>query len=172
MLKLEPVSAEPFWLDVLPGVRIQFRPVSVAAMLIARGAAGEALKAGGEQATIEAGAAFTRALAQTGIVAGEGIGDAKGKPVIATMVYKYRESADVTPHDWCGYCRRPTIFMVSRRGPKRAGNMILPPTEVKNRCTLCGSSEEIMNLRFPEMNQRWDLVNRVKLTTNVVRSDK
>ena len=98
--------------------------------------------------------------------------DAKGKPVIATMVYKYRESADVTPHDWCGYCRRPTIFLVSRRGPKRAGNMILPPTEVKNRCTLCGSSEEIMNLRFPEMNQRWDLVNRVKLTTNVVRSDK
>ncbi len=81
MLKLEPVSAEPFWLDVLPGVRIQFRPVSVAAMLIARGAAGEALKAGGEQATIEAGAAFTRALAHTGIVAWEGIGDAKGKPV-------------------------------------------------------------------------------------------
>ena len=81
MLKLEPVSTEPFWLDVLPGVRIQFRPVSVAAMLIARGAACEALKAGGEQATIEAGAAFTRALAQTGIVAWEGIGDAKGKPV-------------------------------------------------------------------------------------------
>jgi hypothetical protein len=39
MLKVEPVSAEPFWLDVLPGVRIQFRLVSVAAMLIARGAA-------------------------------------------------------------------------------------------------------------------------------------
>jgi hypothetical protein len=81
MLKLEPVSTEPFWLDVLPGVRIQFRPVSVAAMLIARAAAGEALKAGGEQATIEAGAAFTRALAHTGIVAWEGIGDAKGKPI-------------------------------------------------------------------------------------------
>lgn len=46
MLKLEPVSAEPFWLDVLPGVRIQFQPVSVAAMLIARGAAGEALGSG------------------------------------------------------------------------------------------------------------------------------
>jgi hypothetical protein len=39
MLKLESVSAEPFWLDVLPAVRIQFRPVSVAAMLIARDAA-------------------------------------------------------------------------------------------------------------------------------------
>jgi hypothetical protein len=81
MLKLEPVSAEPFWLDVLPGVCIQFRPVSVAAMLIARGAAGEALKAGGEQATIAAGAAFTRALAHSGIAAWEGIGDANGKPV-------------------------------------------------------------------------------------------
>ena len=56
MLKLEPVSAEPFWLDVLPGVRIQFRPVSVAAMLIARGAAGEAPQAGGGQAPIEAAA--------------------------------------------------------------------------------------------------------------------
>lgn len=81
MLKLEPVSVEPFWLNILPGVRIQFRPVSVAAMLIARGAAGEALKAGGEQATIEAGAAFTRSLAQTGIIAWEGIGNAKGTPV-------------------------------------------------------------------------------------------
>ena len=84
MIKLEPVSADPFWLDVLPGVRIQFRPVSVAAMLIARGAASEALKAGGEQATIEAGASFTRALAKSGIVAWEGIGDAKGNPVEPT----------------------------------------------------------------------------------------
>lgn len=81
MLKLDPQSAEPFWLDVLPGVRIRFRPVSVAAMLIARAAAGEALKAGGEQAMIAAGAAFTRALAQTGIAEWEGIGDAAGKPV-------------------------------------------------------------------------------------------
>ncbi len=81
MLKLERVSVEPFWLDVLPGVRIQFRPVSVAAMLIARSAAGEALKSGGEQATIEAGAAFTRSLAHTGIAAWEGIGNAKGKPI-------------------------------------------------------------------------------------------
>lgn len=81
MLKLEPVPAEPFWLDVLPGVRIRFRPVSVAAMLVARAAAGEALKSAGDGAVIEAGAAFTRALAQQGIVAWEGIGDANGKPV-------------------------------------------------------------------------------------------
>ncbi len=81
MLKLEPMSTEPFWLNILPGVRIQFRPVTVAAMLIARGAASEALRAGGERATIEAGAAFTRALTHAGIVAWEGIGDASGKPI-------------------------------------------------------------------------------------------
>jgi hypothetical protein len=81
MLKLESASIEPFWLDVLPGVRIRFRPVSVASMLIARAAAGEALKSAGDGAVIEAGAAFTRALAQQGIVAWEGIGDASGKPV-------------------------------------------------------------------------------------------
>ena len=82
MLKLEPASAEPIWLDVLPGVRIQFRPVSVAAMLIARGAAGEALKAGGEQSTIEAGAAFTRGRAPTGAVGGGGDGGGKGYTVV------------------------------------------------------------------------------------------
>jgi hypothetical protein len=80
MLKLEPMSAVPFWLDVLPGVRIQFRPVTVASMLIARGAAGDALKRGGEQATIKAGAAFTMSLAHSGIADWEGIGDAEGKP--------------------------------------------------------------------------------------------
>jgi hypothetical protein len=53
MLKLEPVSAKAFWLNLIPGVRIQFRPISVAAMLIARGAAGGALQAGGKQAAME-----------------------------------------------------------------------------------------------------------------------
>lgn len=81
MLKLDPLSAEPFWLDILPGVRIRFRPVSVAAMLTARAAAADALKPGGAQAMAEAGAAFTRSLALSGILAWEGIGDAAGKPV-------------------------------------------------------------------------------------------
>ena len=81
MLRLDPLSAEPFWLDILPGVRIRFRPVSVAAMLTARAAAAEALKVGGDAAMIEAGAAFTRSLALSGIAAWEGIGDAAGKPV-------------------------------------------------------------------------------------------
>ena len=88
MLKLSTSSRDPFWLDILPGVRIQFRPISVAAMLVARAAAAESLgaKVEGDLAldrntTVAAGAAFTRSLAQSGIVAWEGIGDAGGKPI-------------------------------------------------------------------------------------------
>jgi hypothetical protein len=68
MLKLAQ-SREPFWLDLLPGVRVQFRPVTVAAILVARSAAADVLRAGGEDAEIKAGLAFTRALAQSGIAA-------------------------------------------------------------------------------------------------------
>ena len=88
MLKLSTPSRDPFWLDILPGVRIQFRPISVADMLVARAAAAESLgtKVEGDLAldrstTVAAGAAFTRSLALSGIVAWEGIGDAGGKPI-------------------------------------------------------------------------------------------
>jgi hypothetical protein len=80
MLKLA-CDREPFWLDLLPGVRVQFRPISVAAILVARAAAAEVLRAGGEDAEIRAGLAFTRALARSGIAAWDGIGDAEGRPV-------------------------------------------------------------------------------------------
>ena len=88
MLKLSPPARDPFWLDILPGVRIQFRPISVADMLVARAAAAESLgtKVEGDLAldrstTVAASAAFTRSLALSGIVAWEGIGDARGKPI-------------------------------------------------------------------------------------------
>ena len=83
MLKLGSAEQSPFWLDLLPGVRVQVRPVSVAAMLLARASAGAVLKSAGQEdeGTIRAGEAFTRALARSGIVAWEGIGDADGLPV-------------------------------------------------------------------------------------------
>lgn len=80
MLKLA-FHREPFWLDMLPGVRVQFRPVSVAAILLARTAAADVLRAGGDDAMVKAGVAFTRSLAHSGIAAWEGIGDAEGSPV-------------------------------------------------------------------------------------------
>lgn len=83
MLKLQSTAREPYWLDLLPGVRLQVRPVSVSAMLLARAAAGEALKTAGEQddGTVKAAEAFTRSLARSGIVGWEGIGAADGVPV-------------------------------------------------------------------------------------------
>ena len=83
MLKLA-FDREPFWLDLLPGVQVQFRPVSVAAILPARTAATDVLCAGSEDAMVTAGVAFTRSLAHSGIVALEGIGDVAGNPVEPT----------------------------------------------------------------------------------------
>ena len=80
MLKLA-FDREPFWLDMVSGVRVQFRPITVAAILLARTAAADVLRAGGEDAMVKAGVAFTRSLAHSGIAAWEGIGDAEGKPV-------------------------------------------------------------------------------------------
>jgi hypothetical protein len=80
MIKLA-FDREPFWLDLLPGVRVQFRPITVAAILVARQVAADVLKAGGEDATTMAGLAFTRSLARAGILAWEGVGNADGEPV-------------------------------------------------------------------------------------------
>ena len=83
MLKLN-TDREPFWLDLVPGVRAQFRPITVAAILLARTAAADVLRAGGDDAMVKAGVAFTSSLAHSGIAAWSGIGDADGNPVEPT----------------------------------------------------------------------------------------
>ncbi|GIK83121.1 MAG: hypothetical protein BroJett024_42260 [Alphaproteobacteria bacterium] len=94
MLKLA-FDREPFWLDMVPGVRMQFRPITVAAILLARTAAADALRAGGDDAMVKAGCAFTRSLAHSGIAAWEGIGDADGNPVEPT-----KETIDAALEVW------------------------------------------------------------------------
>lgn len=86
MLKLDTISDTPADLDLLPGVRVTLRPITVAAMLLARAAAAEVLrKAEAEvDASIAAGEAFTRALARHAIAGWEGVGDKDGKPVKPT----------------------------------------------------------------------------------------
>lgn len=80
MLKLNSATSAPFWIDITGGARVQVKPVTVAAIIAARQAAADAIKANGEDAAFGI-AAFTRSLARSGIVAWEGIGDADGKPV-------------------------------------------------------------------------------------------
>ncbi len=94
MLRLN-TEREPFWLALVPGVRVQFRPISVAAILLARTAAADVLRAGGNDAMVKAGVAFTRSLAHSGIAAWEGIGDADGNPVEPS-----RETIDAALELW------------------------------------------------------------------------
>lgn len=83
------------------------------------------------------------------------------KPLVKTIVWKPRLEADHEPHQWCGFCRRPTIFVNKGMGARMLNGFRLPPTQVAYRCGLCGASEGIMDIRHPERNQAWD-VNRPK----------
>jgi hypothetical protein len=86
MLKLDTISDTPADLDLLPGVRVTARPITVAAMLLARAAAADVLRNadGDADATIAAGEAFTRALARHAITDWDGVGDKDGAPVKPT----------------------------------------------------------------------------------------
>lgn len=98
MLKLTSTS-EPAWLDLLPGVRVQVRPITVAAMLVAREAVAKVVRGEDQQDVMQhASIALVRELAQRGIVAWEGVGDAKGAPLAVTP-----ESIDALLEVWQAY---------------------------------------------------------------------
>lgn len=89
MLKLNATPREPFWLDILPGVRLRLRPISVAAVLIARARVAEKLRDLAAGATEEeknalAAAVFVASLAKSGVVEWEGIVGADGAPAPVT----------------------------------------------------------------------------------------
>jgi hypothetical protein len=82
MLKLAAQQREPFWLDIVPGVRVRVRPITSAAIIAARHAAAEAMKDAAEAERVSlASAAFTRNVALWGIVDWDGVGDADGNPI-------------------------------------------------------------------------------------------
>jgi hypothetical protein len=81
MLRLAAQQREPYWLDLLPGVRIKVRPITVAAIIAARQAAAEAMKTQEEDGIFVGSAAFTRSVARWGFLEWEGVGDAGGTPV-------------------------------------------------------------------------------------------
>lgn len=84
MLKLAARERDPYWLDLLPGVRIKVRPLTVAAIIAARQAAAEAMKTAADDGIFLGSAAFTRSVARWGILEWEGVGDAAGAPVEPT----------------------------------------------------------------------------------------
>jgi hypothetical protein len=85
MLKLAAQQREPFWLDLIPGVRVRVRPITSAAIIAARHAAADAMKDVAEAERVSlASAAFTRSVVLWGVVDWEGVGDAGGKPIKPT----------------------------------------------------------------------------------------
>lgn len=82
MLRLNPV-AEPYWLDLAPGVRVLVDPCSSALMVAARSTPEvEAIALDGsahEQALV-----FAKAIARIAIRDWEGVGDVDGNPVEPT----------------------------------------------------------------------------------------
>lgn len=85
MLKLAPRADEPFWLDLLPGVRVRVRPITVASMLVAREAVGKVYRDEDKtDLTARASMTLVRELAHRGIVEWEGVGTAEGEPAAVT----------------------------------------------------------------------------------------
>lgn len=81
MLKLAPRADEPFWLDLIPGVRLRVRPITVASMLVAREAVGKVYRDEDQtDVTARASIALVHELARRGIVEWEGVGTTEGEP--------------------------------------------------------------------------------------------
>jgi hypothetical protein len=88
MLTLD-LPAEPYWLDLPRGVRVEIRPVTTAVMAAAQAAASRRLgvvRAAGEDLDpdMARGLAFAflvKALARHAVTAWDGIGDSSGKPL-------------------------------------------------------------------------------------------
>ena len=79
MLTLDLTNA-PRWHDLVPGVRMQLRPLTTALMVATRSdPAVEAVP--GNASDEERAVAFAKALARRAVLAWEGIGDADGDPI-------------------------------------------------------------------------------------------
>jgi len=84
MLTLDLTHA-PRWVELIPGLRVQFRPLTTALMVAARAdpALDLAAMAGDDMPTATEALALTmaKALARQAILDWEGVGDAEGQPV-------------------------------------------------------------------------------------------
>lgn len=72
--------------------------------------------------------------------------DTDGKRIVKRIVW--RTPADLTqaygPHDWCFYCRRPTVFAYIRNHHAFKGSALEAfPSDTVRRCTLCGVSHDL-----------------------------
>lgn len=88
MLKLAGLQIETRWLDIHTSVRVQVRPCTVAAIIVARAEAGKVFRADPDgdntHTSAQASSAMVRALARFAIVAWEGICGEDDQPAAVT----------------------------------------------------------------------------------------
>ena len=80
----------------------------------------------------------------------------KKVPVFRTVIWKPKLEDDHGRHTWCSYCRRPTIFKVLAARIHTINGDAALLSEPRLRCTICSSSETIVNIKNPEKEQAWD----------------
>ncbi|KQP82855.1 hypothetical protein [Methylobacterium sp. Leaf117] len=123
MLKLSP-AAEPYWLDLLPGVRIKVRPITIASMLIARDAVSKVFRGEDqEDVGVRANIALVREIAQRGVVEWEGVGDAEGNPAPVN-----RETIGALLDHWPAYDEIDVRYVAPalERGEEKNGSSSSP----------------------------------------------
>lgn len=107
MLKLSSAATEPLWLDLLPGVRVKVRPITVASMLVAREAVSKVYRDQDQtDANARASMALVRELAHRGIVEWEGVGTADGEPAPVSA-----ETVDALLDHWPAYDALDALYV-------------------------------------------------------------
>ncbi|KQO76422.1 hypothetical protein [Methylobacterium sp. Leaf88] len=123
MLKLTP-AAEPYWIDLLPGVRIKVRPITIASMLVARDAVSKVFRGEDqEDVGVRANIALVREIAQRGILEWEGVGDADGNPASVN-----RETIGALLDHWPAYDEIDVRYVAPalERGEEKNGSSSSP----------------------------------------------
>ena len=107
MIKLSSAPAEPFWLDLVPGVRVRVRPITVASMLVAREAVGKVYRDEDQtDVTARASIALVHELARRGVVEWEGVGTAEDQPAPVTV-----ENIDELLSHWSVYDALDALYV-------------------------------------------------------------
>lgn len=116
MIKLPSAHSDLHWLDLLPGARVRVRPVTVAAIIVARADAGKVFRSEDADTDPQTGAkatsAMVRSLARFAIAEWEGIGSNDDQPAEVTP-----ETIDALMSLWPAYDSFERLYV----GPALAG---------------------------------------------------
>lgn len=71
--------------------------------------------------------------------------DGNKKQVVRSVTWRPKLPEAEQSHNWCPYCRRPTVFAYYRKHHALSLNVELDPSVL--RCGICGASERIVTLK-------------------------